>query len=154
MWTLQQRQRLGLEHQILQNEGFTQFGVYHRASDDTYYASGIATSNSGRSYSLWMPIPPGYPTQRPQLYLSEPSPLRMANGAAMSSLGVSHAMHTLTPHASGYVQICHWRDARWHAGIVLQKVFLKAMIWIEAYEQHLSTGRDLADFVRTMTEAA
>jgi hypothetical protein len=154
MWTLQQRQRLGLEHKILQEQGFTQFGVYHRPADDGYYASGVATSSSGRNYSLWMPIPSGYPTQRPPLYIYEPNSLRMANGVAISSLGVSHAMHTLTPDDRGYVQICHWRDARWHAGIVLQKVFLKALIWIEAYEQHLATGRDLAEFVRTMTEAA
>ena len=63
-------------------------------------------------------------------------------------------MHTLTPSTNGMVQICHWRDNRWHSGIVLQKVFLKGLIWIEAYEQHIATGRDLADFVRTMAETA
>jgi hypothetical protein len=154
MWTDVQRQRLVMEHQILQREGFSQFSVYHQAAYDTYYASGVATSNSGRGYSLYMPIPSGFPTQRPPLYITEPHPLLMADGKAISSLGVSHSMHTLTPHTSGYVQICHWRDARWHSGIVLQKVFLKAHIWIEAYEQHLTTGRPLADFVRTMAEVA
>jgi len=154
MWTMAQRQRLAMEHQILQNEGFSQFSVYHQAADDSYYASGLATSNSGRGYSLYVPIPSGFPTQRPPLYILDPHPLLMANGTAVSSLGVSHSMHTLTHHAGGYVQICHWRDARWHAGIVLQKVFLKAHIWIEAYEQHLATGRPLADFVRTMAEVA
>ena len=29
-----------LEHQVLQQEGFTQFSVYHDQSSDTYYASG------------------------------------------------------------------------------------------------------------------
>jgi hypothetical protein len=33
-------------------------------------------------------------------------------------------------------------------------VFLKGMIWIEAYEQHLATGRPLAEFVLTMAEIA
>lgn len=154
MWTDAQRRRLAMEHQILQNEGFSQFSVYHQASHDNYYASGLATSNSGRSYNLWMPIPSGFPTERPPLYILHPHPLLMADGRAISSLGVSHSMHTLEPHSTGYVQICHWRSARWHAGIVLQKVFLKAHIWIEAYEQHLATGRDLADFVRTMAEVA
>ena len=154
MWTDAQRRRLAMEHQILQNEGFSQFSVYHQAAHDSYYASGLATSNSGKGYNLWMPIPSGFPTERPPLYILDPHPLLMADGRAISSLGVSHSMHTLEPHASGYVQICHWRSARWHAGIVLQKVFLKAHIWVEAYEQHLATGRDLADFVRTMTEVA
>lgn len=154
MWTAAQRQRLVTEHQILQNEGFSQFSVYHQSAYDTYYASGVANSSSGRGYHLWTPIPSGFPAQRPPLYIIDPHPLRMANGTSISTLGVSHAMHTLQPHENGYVQICHWRDARWHSGIVLQKVFLKAHIWIEAYEQHLATGRDLADFVRTMAENA
>ena len=149
-----QRERLALEHQILHNQGFTQFSVYHYAADDTYNAYGTETTSSGRRYQLFCMIPSGYPTQRPSLYITDPKPLLNYQGAAISSLGVSHAMHTLEPHAAGWVQICHWRADRWHAGIVLQTVFLKAMLWLEAYEQHLATGRDLAEFVRTMQEAA
>jgi hypothetical protein len=152
MWSTEQRQRLALEHQILQQEGFTQFTVYHFASTDTYEASGTTSSNSGRRYSLSVPIPTGFPYERPPMYLTEPFPLYMADGNRVSSLGVSHQMHTLTPSQSGFVQLCHWRDARWHSNILLQKVFLKGLIWIEAYEQHLATGRSLADFVSTMAE--
>jgi hypothetical protein len=153
MWSAEQRQRLYLEHQILQQEGFTQFSVYHDQRTDTYYASGFALSNAGRRYGLHVSIPPRFPHERPPMYVTEPYPLRMADGGIVSALGVSHKMHTLAPE-NGYVQICHWRDARWHAGILLHKVFLKGLIWIEAYEQHLATGRDLADFVRTMAETA
>lgn len=152
MWSLDQRRRVYLEHETLQREGFTQFSVYHQPSDDTYSASGTATSSSGRQYFLYMPIPAAFPTQRPCLYVTDPNPLRMFDGKPVSSLGVSHQMHTLTPHPVGWPQICHWRDARWHSGILLQKVFLKGLIWIEAYEQHLATGRALAEFVSTMTE--
>ena len=154
MWADDQRDRLLLEHQILQHEEFSQFSVYYDRTHDAYDASGVATSSSGRRYSLYAPIPSGFPTQRPPLYVTDPNPLLMADGTAMSRLGLSHQMHTLTPHDNGWVQICHWRDSRWHSGIVLQKVFLKAHIWIEAYEQHLATGRSLADFVRTMAEVA
>jgi hypothetical protein len=153
MWTTAQRDRLGIEHQILQREGFSQFSVWYERKDDTYYASGVATSNSGRRYSLYIPIPSGYPTQRPPLYITDPCPLYTADGKTISSLGISHSMHTLSP-LGDMVQICHWRDNRWHSGIVLQKVFLKAHLWIEAYEQHLATGRPLAEFVRTMAEVA
>lgn len=154
MWTAEQRQRLALEDQILQREGFTQFRVYQRQSDDSYYASGYATSNAGYRYRLWIPIPAGYPQQRPPMYVAEPHPLLMRDQKSLSSLGVSHKMHTLAPSDNGMVQICHWRDNRWHSGILLQKVFLKGLIWIEAYEQHIATGCDLADFVRTMAETA
>jgi hypothetical protein len=154
MWTAEQRKRLGLEDQILQCEGFSQFRVYHQPSDDSYYASGYATSNAGYRYGLWIPIPKGYPQQRPSMYVTEPHPLLMRDGTPLSSLGISHKMHTLTPYSNGMVQICHWRDNRWRSNIVLQRVFLKGLIWIEAYEQHIATGRDLAEFVRTMAETA
>ena len=153
MWSAEQRQRLYLENEVLRREGFDQFSIYHHPLDDTYSASGTATANSGRRYQLYMPIPSGYPYQRPSLYVTDPNPLQMFDGNPVSSLGVSHQMHTLTPHALGWPQICHWRETRWHSGILLQKVFLKALIWIEAYEQHLATGRPLADFVSTMAEA-
>jgi hypothetical protein len=155
MWTLEQRKRLSLENQVLIGEGFDQFQVYRNATYDSYSVSGYATANSGRQYYLYIPIPTGYPYQRPPLYVTDPNPLLMCDGRQVSSVGVSHYMHTLTPHATaGWPQICHWRDARWHSGIVLQKVFLKGLLWIEAYEQHLATGRGIADFVRTMTETA
>ncbi|MGD9902810.1 MAG: hypothetical protein AB7U83_05020 [Vicinamibacterales bacterium] len=153
MWSTDQRQRLYLENEILKREGFDQFAVWHHPSDDTYTVSGTATASNGRTFYLWMPIPSGFPQQRPPLYITEPNPLRMFGGNPVVSLGVSHQMHTLTPHSAGWPQICHWRDARWHSGIVLQKVFLKGLIWIEAFEQHLATGRPLADFVSTMAEA-
>lgn len=151
MWTSEQRNRMALEHQILQNGGFSQFSVWNAKSDDSYYASGYATSSSGRKYYLYSPLPSRFPLERPPLYLSEPKPLLAADGSRITALGISHAMHTLSP-LGDMVQICHWRDNRWHSGIVLQKVFLKGLLWIEAYEQHLATGRPLADFVRTMAE--
>jgi hypothetical protein len=59
-------------------------------------------------------------------------------------------MHTLENGPSGAVQICHWRDDRWHSGITFDKVMLKVIVWLEAYEQHLSTGDSIASFVGTM----
>ena len=152
MWTEQQRQRFYLENEGLKQQGLDQFAILWYQGPDTYIASGWATSNSGKRYGLSMTLPPGFPNQRPALYITEPNPLRMADGNLLSSVGVSHYMHTLTPSSTGQIQICHWRDNRWHSGIMLYKVFLKALLWIEAYEQHLATGRPLAEFVRTMAE--
>jgi hypothetical protein len=153
MWTFDQRKRLGLEHEVLQGEGFDQFSVYYDRSADTYYAEGTATASSGRQYRLYVPIPSGYPNECPPMYVTDPNPLRMANGGLISALGVSHEMHTLTPR-NGWVQICHWRTERWHSKILLMQVFLKGLVWLEAYEQHLATGRPLAEFVPTMAGRA
>jgi hypothetical protein len=152
MWSDDQRRRLVLENEVLQREGFPQFSVYWYRSTDTYEASGVASSSSGRQYTLAIPIPNGFPQTRPPMYLTQPFPLYTAAGNLVSSLGISHDMHTLTPSSSGQVQICHWRDDRWYSGIMLHKVFLKGLLWIEAYEQHLATGRPLAEFVLTMKE--
>lgn len=125
MWSPEQRQRMYLEHQVLQNEGFDQFSVCYDRGTDTYWGAGMATTNSGRQYRLYVSLPPGYPLERPSMYVREPSPLLMHDGTALTSIGVTHHMHTLAPHAHGWPQICHWRESRWHSGIMLHKVFLK-----------------------------
>jgi hypothetical protein len=152
MWRSDQRQRLILENEVLHKEDFTQFSVYWYESSDTYEASGTTSSSSGKLYTLAIPIPSGFPQSRPPMYLTYPFPLYSEDGSRVSSLGVSHYMHTLAPSASGHVQICHWRDDRWHSGILLHKVFLKGLLWIEAYEQHLATGVSISEFVSTMKE--
>jgi hypothetical protein len=154
MWTTEQRQRIVVEHQVLQREDFTQFSVYHDQAADSYSAHGWAVSASGHRYRLYISIPSEFPYERPLMYITDPLPLLMRDGSKVSALGVSHYMHTLAPSSNGMVQICHWRDARWHSGILLYKVFLKGLLWIEAYEQHLATGRNLSEFVGTMTETA
>ena len=148
-----QYQRLVLENRILHQEGFTQFSIYRDDTTGKYYVAGYTNSNSGRSYRLYISIPAGYPQQRPAMYITDPCPLRMRDGSLITALGVSHNMHTLAPSENGMVQICHWREDRWHSNILLHKVILKGLIWIEAYEQHLATGQPLADFVRTMVPA-
>src|SRR5580704_13380953 len=105
MRTSEQRQRLGLEQAALQQEGFSQFSVYWDKGDDTYYASGYTSSNSGRPYGLHISIPSGFPYERPPMYLTEPFPLLMHDGSRVSSLGLSHRMHTLAPHSNGMVQL-------------------------------------------------
>jgi hypothetical protein len=59
-------------------------------------------------------------------------------------------MHTLEPSSSGKVQICHWRQSSWHSGITLNKVMIKVMLWFEAFEQHLLSGKPIDNFVSTM----
>ena len=148
-----QRERLVLEHQLLQHVGMTDFSVYHDRVPDRYDVLGTAHTNAGNAYELWIPVPWGYPDARPPLYVVRPNPLRTVAGGTVNALGVSHLMHALTPGPRNEVQICHWRDNRWHAAITLAKVLLKGLLWLEAYEQHLATGQPINSFVTTMKEA-
>ena len=145
-------ERLILENKILENDGMPQFHVYCDPNGSSYSLRGTHTTNSGNTYDIWSPIPDYYPESRPPIYVSRPNPLRAYQyGNTVNSFGISHSMHTLSNGPSGEVQICHWRDDRWHSGITLNKVMIKTMIWFEAYEQHFSTGNPINDFVRTMT---
>lgn len=144
------RERLILEQQILQRDGLTQFQIYSNAASGGYYVWGECHTNSGNAYTLWSPIPLHYPYDCPPLYIWKPNPLRGYGGKSINSYGLSHQMHTLNSGPSGEVQICHWRSERWHSGITLNKVLIKALIWLEAYEQHLTTGKPINEFVRTM----
>lgn len=149
LMTLQER--LGLENQILIRDGMSQFQVYRR--DAYYYLWGEQKTNSGNIYTVWIPIPSNYPYQRPEAYIYKPNPLYgYANIRTINGYGLSHDMHTLENGPNGEVQICHWRSDRWHSGITLNKVMLKVILWLEAYEQHLSSGQTISQFMATMRE--
>lgn len=145
-------ERLNLENQILARDGMSQYLINYYQPGNFYYIYGDYVSNSGRSYAIWSRIPDYYPTVRPQVYVYSPNPLIGFGGVSINSYKLSHNMHTLENGGNGEVQICHWRQNRWHSGITLNKVMLKAMLWFEAFEQHLATGQPIADFVSTMKE--
>lgn len=143
--------RLVLENQILDRDGLSQFQVYRRQYGDGFFLSGIHRTSSENSYSLRSPIPSRYPYRRPPVYITDPNPLwGFDYRRTINSYRLSHGMHTLENGPNGEVQICHWRDDRWHSGITLNKVMIKAVLWLEAYEQHLSSGNTLSSYVSTM----
>ncbi len=144
-------ERLCYENEILRRSGMSQFEIF-QGQGLSYFLQGEHRTSSGKAYTLRALLPSGFPVSRPPVYVVKPNPLwGYACIKTMNSYGVSHAMHTLGPGPNGEVQICHWRCERWHSGITLNKVMLKAVLWLEAYEQHLSTGKDIDEFVRTMT---
>lgn len=150
MMTLEER--LGWENQILIRDGLSQFQVYRYQYASTYFLRGEHKTSNNNSYTIWSPLP-NYPDTCPPVYISKPNPLVGYGGRTINSYGTSgtsHDMHTLGNGPNGEVQVCHWRQSRWHSGITLNKVMLKVILWLEAYEQHLSTGKTINEFVRTM----
>ena len=142
--------RLNLENQILNRDGMSQYLIRYYQPEDFYYIYGEYKSSSGRTYTIWCRVPDYYPNTCPSIYVHKPNPLLGYNGVSISTYGISHSMHTLQSSNSGEVQICHWRQSSWHSGITLNKVMVKVMLWFEAFEQHLLTGRPINDFVSTM----
>ena len=146
-------ERLNLENQILIRDGMSQYLIRYYQPGDFYYVYGDYKSSSGRSYAIWCRIPDYYPNILPPVYVHSPNPLIGFAGVVINSYRTSHNMHTLENGSNGEVQICHWRQSRWHSGITLNKVMIKVMLWFEAFEQHLATGQHIDNFVSTMKEA-
>ena len=145
------QERLGLENQILQHDGLSQFQVYQSNDGYSFYLWGTHRTSSANAYEIWSPIPSGYPSNRPRIYVRKPNPLwGYSYEMTINAYDVSHNMHTLLNGPNGEVQICHWSDERWHSGITLNKVMIKVVLWLEAYEQHLSSGDPITNFVGTM----
>ena len=146
-------ERLGLENQVLLRDGLSQFQIHRSQSGESFFLWGNHKTSAGNSYSIYGPLPGRYPDSRPPIYLYEPNPLYgYGYSRTINSYGLSHYMHTLSNGPSGMVQICHWREDRWHSGITLNKVVIKVLLWLEAYEQHLSTGQTISEFVSTMQQ--
>lgn len=146
-------ERIILENQILNRDGLTQFQVYVGQSFGSYFLWGEHKTNGQNSYKIHSPIPHDYPYSKPPMYIYEPNPLwRFGFDRTINSYGASHSMHTWTNGPNGEVQICHWNADRWHSGITLNRVMLKVVLWLEAYEQHLATGKDISNFVSTMSQ--
>jgi len=60
-------------------------------------------------------------------------------------MGATHAFHTHENDRGSCVKICYTDE--WDASMTLALVFLRGLLWCEAYEHHLRTGRDLAEFL-------
>lgn len=103
-------------------------------------------TSAARDYRLKIMIPRDYPSSVPEVYLVRPEILRTSRGTNLADISPSHPMHTLKPMGN-YNQLCHYKAENWHANVTLYKVALKCLIWLEAYEQHLRTGKPLIHFL-------
>ena len=140
--------RLGVERKIL----LRYFpGAAIQFPDDRHRAGVVVPLMTMRQnrYVLWVSLN-GFPIERPQMYVIEPVPLRDCRGKKLSKRGVSCKMHLLEPDAHGHPQICHHNDASWTPNIALCKVVTKGLIWLEAYELHLASGKAMDRYLPHM----
>ena len=141
MWDSEQRRRLAFERRLLERK-MPQFRFYDLTGNT--YIAGHARTNSGRSYGVRVELPPDYPFDEPSLFITSPRRLPTDCGGSVNDEGTSHAFHT-HDNNGGYVRICH--TGSWDASRTCIQVLTKVHLWLEAYEGHLRTGRDLANFL-------
>lgn len=145
MWDSEQSQRLAMEEKLV-NHYMPGYRFYDRTGN-TYIEGEARTNGHSHGYRLRIELPPDYPYERPDLFVVQPRVLRMYGGrGTINALGGTHSFHTGGAGPNGCVQICHTGD--WDASMTCVKVLIKGHLWLEAYDAHLRTGRDIADFLR------
>ena len=142
-WLPYQRYRLALEREILKIH-MPDFEFFDTTGDA--YVFGHYTSSQGTTYGLHISIPDGFPDACPGSYITDPSPL-MGKDMAINAYKNSHDMHCWTTDVEGWTKICTFKPETWSAEHSIEKVIQKSFLWIEAYESHLTTGRDIAHFL-------
>lgn len=102
-------------------------------------------SNSNKNYTLSITLSNDFPHACPVLLCESPTFLRDFGGSSLPYNSLQ--FHTLQD-PSGLVSICHFVPNAWTSENTLYQVFMKGRLWIEAYEGHLSTGKNLDHFLR------
>jgi len=141
-WSSEQQRRLAAEKKVIAAK-MPHFQFYN-PSGNTYVA-GLARTNFGKQYHAKVQLTQNYPYEEPELFITSPHTLWMYGGGTINALGTTHAFHTYDNSSDGCVKICHTLD--WDSSKTCLLVILKAHLWLEAYEAHLRTGRDIADFL-------
>lgn len=142
-WSTNQQYRLAFEKQLLARK-MPHFQFYNPTGDT--HVTGWARTSSGNSYQGKLVLPPDYPYDEPELFIASPRILwKHGHRGTINNEGTSHAFHTYSNERDGCVQVCHTMD--WDSSKTCVLVLVKMHLWLEAYEAHLKTGRDIADYL-------
>lgn len=139
--------RLQQEEQVIRhymNGKQYQFGNIY---SDCPYLRIAARTNSSKVYVLRIEMK-GYPNVKPNAYVE--MMLRDCHGKPMDS--ASSTNHTLSPHANGWTQICHYHPSAWGPHMSLWMVYTRCVLWLNIYEQTLRTGIDMGEYLNHMDE--
>jgi hypothetical protein len=138
--------RLQFEKSIMQHE-MSQF-LFYQMGNANYFHGWQTTRTLGRKYTLKLTIPAWYPDEMPSLFVVSPLTLPKYGGrGTINKEGVSHDFHTKANGPGGCVQICHFNPENWDASQTCVGVFTKGILWLEAYNVHLRTGRTIAEIL-------
>lgn len=122
--------------------------ILHLLEDPPYFVGDYRTTSGGNIYRLKVMVSKWYPNEMPSLYVVSPRRLRKRGGLCfINDVGVSHDYHTRGNGPNGCVQICHFNSDTWDASQTCIGVVTKGIMWCEAYDCHLATGRTIADIL-------
>ena len=144
MRTLKQCRRLAIDEKLV-DKYMPDFHFYDKTGN-TYVEGWVTPNGTWNSYRLRLDIPPDYPNSQPQLFVTSPVTLWKHGGhETLNDEIASHRFHLLGTGHGGCVQICTVRD--WEASLTCVKLLIMGVMWLEAYQAHLHTGKDIAEFL-------
>lgn len=134
--------RLVVEERLI-NQEMPSFHFHDKTNPAVTTVRGDFYSGSNTQYMLIVWLKGVFPDQMPGLYITWPNPLYDYYGNLVTSHGTNHSFHTWATDWETYVKICHCKAEFWSASNTIVSVIMKGMLWVEAYEVHKRTGRDL-----------
>ena len=143
-WSQLQQTRLAYEKDLLENYFGNRVKWIDPRGDTRIEITMTCTSN--QEYVLRILIPQDYPNSCPEMIVAYPSYcLKLRDGTVMDS--GSSDNHTWGSK-DGCTQICHYKRSEWTDENTFYQVAMKGLIWLEAYEAHLRTGKSLSKFLQ------
>ena len=133
----QYEERIRIEKAIM-NQEIPSFELM--GSGVSRYFIGWHTTGKSNRYQLKIQLSANYPDRVPALLVVSPKILKMQGGGALNTQASSHSFHTLSNGPDGSVRVCHIGTQRWNASYTCVAVALQGMLWLEAYDEYLSTG--------------
>ena len=143
-WSTAQKNRLAIEKDLLERYFQDRVKWYNPTSFDANVEIKM-TSNSNKRYTVRVYLPEDFPNSCPDMVLVSPQSLHLKNGDSFPF--VSSEFHTIGMR-DGCLKLCHFNPEMWTADNTLYQVFMKSRLWIEGYEAHLNTGKDMDVFLK------
>lgn len=131
------QERLNLEKCVLQREMPLAQCVFKDMDTCSPYVLMPVKTKVGNVYTIRIDLD-GFPNSLPPAFVTKM--LRTKDGLVMDS--PSADMHTLTSE-HGYTRICHYGSVSWTPNVSLFKVYVKCALWLNMYDLHLRTGKDM-----------
>jgi hypothetical protein len=136
----QQRSQMELD---LLNQYFRGLTKSRKTNGTPFYPEYVdipMRTKAGNRYMVRLVIPAAYPDAMPTMLVVSPKPLLDYNRRPL--LATNRSMHVLGA-IDGCTCVCHCERDRWDASLALQMVAMKGGIWLEAYEGHRRTGKQI-----------
>ena len=144
-WSASQQKRLAMEKELLEKY-FRNRVTWIDPGHQTKVEVQVTCSND-RQYTLRLYVPEDYPNSCPNLVVKAPM-LRAYSGVYLHHYpGDNHTGYNI----ESYSGICHFRPNLWRANNTLYQVFMKGLIWLEAYQAHLRTGQPMSKYLSEMS---